>query len=486
MNKSMNNNTDISNTISHFTGIQDNMRKLCCVTLLFIMPTGVLFAQQVKHVILISIDGFHPDMYLDRSWPAPNLRELMKEGTYADHMLSVFPAYTHPSHVAMISGALPARSKVTYNQPKNSTGEWNWYYKYIKVPTIFDALNKAGMTSAAVMWPNTVDGPITYNLSEIWDKDHPDDRATVVRQHAIPKGIYEEIEQNATGKLDSTSMDDDYYSLDENTGRMAAYIFRKYKPNFMALHFACVDGTEHDKGRDADSVRIALASNDRAIGDIIQAVAQSKEKDSTVIIVVGDHGFATINQIMRPNMLFRSLPVRFTAAGGSCFLYPIHHVDQNGHIIPEKQYPAADLVKMVTDSLNSLPKDKRKLFRIIYRKELDQMGADSSALMALAAQPGMVFSGSTAARQTENHGPGTLIQNNKLDGLFIPTTGGHHGNDPRDPLMYTGFIAAGPTVNKGSHIRELCVTDIAPLVAKLLGIPFTCPDGKLVSGIIKE
>lgn len=477
---------NISKKTTYNNILKDRRKRRYRLLFLLFMFSGSAFAQQVKHVILISIDGFHPDMYLDKSWPAPNLRYLMQQGTYADHLLSVFPAYTHPSHVAMISGALPARSKVTYNQPTGSTGEWNWYYKYIKVPTIFDALNKAGMTSAAVMWPNTVDGPITYNLSEIWDKDHPEDRATVVRQHTVPKGLYEEIEQNATGKLDSTNMNDEYFSLDENTGRMAAYIFKKYKPNLMALHFACVDGTEHDKGRDADSVRLALEANDRAIGDIIQAVEQSKEKSSTVIIVVGDHGFSNINQVMRPNMLFKSLPVRFTAAGGSCFLYPIHHVDQYGHLIQEKQYPKAELVKMVTDSLNSLPKDKRKLFRIIYRKELDQMGADSSAILALAAQPGLVFSGSTAARQTENHGPGTLIQNNKLDGLFIPTTGGHHGYDPRDQLMYTGFIAAGATINKGGHIQELCVTDIAPLIARLLGVPFTCPDGKLVKGIVKE
>lgn len=440
---------------------------------------------QVKHVILISIDGFHPDMYLDKDWPAANLHYLMERGTYADHMLSVFPAYTHPSHAAMISGALPARSKIAYNQPVNSAGDWNWYYNEIKVPTIFDALNKAGLTSATVMWPNTVDGPITFNLSEIWDKDHPDDRATVVRQHAIPKGIYEQIEQYATGKLDSISQDDDFYTLDENTGRMAAYIFRKYKPNFMALHFACVDGTEHDHGRDGDSVRMALESNDRAIGDIIQAVKQAKLEDSTAIIVVGDHGFTDIHEAMRPNMLIKSLPVRFTAAGGSCFLYAIHHVDQNGRVIPEKQYSKEELVKMVTDSLNKLPAERRKQFRIVYRKELDKMGADSTAILALAAKPGLVFSSSFAGKKKTNYGPGTAIQNNPLDGVYFPVSGGHHGNDPAEPLMYTGFIAEGAGVIKGGHIKEMRVVDISPLIAKLLGIEFQTPDGKLEPGILK-
>src|SRR6201985_1684659 len=109
---------------------------LRCIAIAVLMITGIQAKAQVKHVILISIDGFHPDMYLDKSWPAPNLRYLIQQGTYAYHMLRGFPAYTHPSNTAMITGALPARSKITYNQPKGSTGDWNWYYKYIKVPTI--------------------------------------------------------------------------------------------------------------------------------------------------------------------------------------------------------------------------------------------------------------------------------------------------------------------------------------------------------------
>lgn len=447
----------------------------CAIAVAVFGLFGFSAKAQVKHVILISIDGLHPDMYLDKSWPTPNLQYLMKKGTYADQSLSVFPAYTHPSHAAMITGAMPARSGIVFNQPKNSDGDWNWYYSEIKAPTIWEALKKQGMTTAAIMWPNTVDGPITYNLSEIWDKDHPNDRATVVRAHTSPKGLYEEIEKNATGKLDSTSMNDSYFSLDENAGRMAAYIFKKYKPNFMAIHFACVDGAEHDYGRDADSVRLAIESNDRAIGEIWQAIQQSNLRDSTAIIVTGDHGFSTINQAMRPNMLIKSLPVRFITAGGSAFLY---------NIVSKNKMEKQAIIKAVTDSLNQIPKEKRKLFRIIDRQELDQMGADSSAILAIAAVPGLVFSGSTQAAQTVNNGPGTLIQQNKYGGLFFPTTGGHHGYDPKLLDMWTGFIATGTGINKGGHIKEMAVVNLSPLIAKLLGIDFPTPDGRLVQGIL--
>jgi predicted AlkP superfamily pyrophosphatase or phosphodiesterase len=85
----------------------------------------------------------------------------------------------------------------------------------------------------------------------------------------------------------------------------------------------------------------------------------------------------------------------------------------------------------------------------------------------LAAIPGIVFSGASEGEQL------TAVQ------------GGHHGYDPNSPEMYTGFIAAGRNINKGVVIPEIKVYDIAPLIAKLLGLDFHTADGVLVPGIIK-
>jgi len=429
----------------------------------------------VKHVILISIDGFRPEMYQDKSWPTPNMQFLMQQGTYAKHLKSVFPAYTYPSHTAMVTGALPARSGICYNQPKNSKGEWNWFMDSIKVPTIWQILKKAGMTTASVEWPPSVGKDITWDVPEIWDvKGDGSDRITEARKYATP-GLIEEVEQNATGKLDSMSMNEEYLSLDEQAARAAGYIFKTHKPTFLAVHFACVDGMQHEYGRDHDSVRLAVACNDHAIGDILEAIQKSGLKESTTVIIVGDHGFSTIHEAFRPNILIKDIDARFIAAGGSAFLYRGSKSTATDD---------ANLIKAVTEKLNTLPKEKRKLFRIIDRKELDQMGADSAVLIALSAEPGLVFSGSTKPAQVVNHGPGTLIQQNVLEGVFYPVSGGHHGYDPNNPQMYTGFIAVGAGIRKGGVIPELCETDISPLIAELLGVEFKTPDGKLIPGII--
>jgi hypothetical protein len=124
--------------------MQTFLNKRNVLLLLFIILAARAAAQPARHVILISIDGLRPDMYLDSSWPTPNLRFLMKKGVYAMHLKSVFPAYTYPSHTAMVTGALPARYGVYFNQPKGGNGQWDWFSTSIRVPTIWKVLSANG------------------------------------------------------------------------------------------------------------------------------------------------------------------------------------------------------------------------------------------------------------------------------------------------------------------------------------------------------
>src|ERR1700760_1147596 len=159
------------------------VRLFWVLALLFV--TRISFAQ-VKHVILISIDGFHPDMYLDKNWPSPNMQQLLRQGTYADRLLSVFPSYTYPSHTAMLTGAFPARSKILYNQPIGSKGEWNWFMDSVKVPMLWEACKKQGLVTAAIEWPVSVGRFIDFNMPEIWGLGHSSDRITGARKYTTP------------------------------------------------------------------------------------------------------------------------------------------------------------------------------------------------------------------------------------------------------------------------------------------------------------
>lgn len=428
------------------------MKILSIVGIIIILITPC-FAQKRSHVILISIDGFRPEFYLDSTWPAPNIQSLLREGVHANRMLSVFPSFTYPAHVAMVTGAFPARSGIFYNRPLESTGNWSWFLSEIKVNHIWRMSKKAGLKTAAVQWPVSVGNDITYNIPEIWNPLHPSDRITESRKYSTPD-LISEIEENATGVLDSLAMNERFSTLDDNSGRISAYILRKYFPDLLAVHFAGVDGKQHEFGRDHEQVKIALSNVDNAIGRILEEIEICKKWDSTTVIIVGDHGFCNISNVLRPNVWVKGINAKFHAAGGSTFLYPINIGD------------TAQIASKVLQAIEALPLSYKSKFRIIDRKTLNEMGVDSSVILALAGIPGAVFSNTIEGDQMQ------LVN------------GGHHGYDPNLPQMYTGFIIKGAMVKKNAHIIELCVTDIAPLIAKLLGIKGTFPDGKLKSGIL--
>jgi predicted AlkP superfamily pyrophosphatase or phosphodiesterase len=425
-------------------------------------PTG-------RHVVLITIDGMRPEFYEDPSWPTPVLQHLMQEGAYATRVKPVFPTVTLPNHTAMITGALPARSGVYANspfQPLATAPSWNFYARIIKIPTLFDVLHAAGKETAAVDWPVTVGmESITYNFPDYWGFDEKTDNIALTREAIRPAGLWDELEANALGKIPSEEINSDsYLRTDENASRIAAYLIMKYKPTFTAFHITETDHAQHEFGRSGYEVRAAVAAADRAVGAVLEAVERAGLKDSTTILIAGDHGFADIHDALAPNVwlaqhgFFQKGPhwrAKFQSTSGSAILYLEDKKDTK-------------TLNGILAMLHSLPEQYRHLFRILERPECDRLGVDSAAALALSPNIGLAISGATE---------GDVIR---------PYHGGTHGFMNDEPQMYTGFIAYGAGIRKGVVISEMGNQDIAPIVAWLLRIDFPCPDGVLYPGLFKK
>lgn len=427
-------------------------------------------AQKVNHVVLITIDGFRPDFYQDASWGMNNLRMMKDSGVSADGVNCVFPSVTYPDHTTIITGVKPAKHGIYYNAPfeeGKASGKWYWYYNAIKVPTLYDAVHAAGKTNANVIWPVSVGAPVDYNVPDIWPLGKNPDRRVATAAATTPASLWLEIQDNATGKLgpEDFTMVREELIMDENVARMGAYIITKYKPAFTTLHLACADHYEHKEGRDGLLVRKAVAGADRAIGTILEALIRAGINDSTAVIVTGDHGFVDIKQSFSPNVLLAEAGLikdidkadwkaRFHASGGSAFL---HLKDKNDKQSLEK----------VKEILAHLPADQQKLFKVIDRKQLDAIGADPNAVLALAAVPGVTIGGAVK---------GAVLKDAK---------GGTHGYYPDFHEIQTGFVAYGPGIAKGNNLKEMDLTDVAPLIAKLLGLQFNTADGKVPAGVLK-
>lgn len=447
---------------------QMRMKKCLAIIALVICMFNQGLAQTVKHVVLITIDGFRPDFYLDPSWGAVNLRQLMESGASAKGVTGIFPTVTFPSHTTLVTGVKPIEHGVYYNapfEPAGSTGTWYWHYDAIKSPTLWQVLRKEGRSTASVLWPVTAGAPIDYNVADIWDVGNSDRRETT-RRHCTPTGLWEELEQNATGRMDANdfNLDKDYLSMDENVARMAGYIIRRYKPSFIAVHLPAVDHAEHADGRDGAQVRRAISGADRSVRTIIEGIDKAGLREHTVVIVTGDHGFADRSQNFYPNVLLSKAGMiedigsgkwqaQFHTSGGSAFLYIKDKADKT-------------TLARVKKILNDLPSEQKKLFRLVEGEKLANAGADPEVMLALSAVPGTAFASSHK---------GELIRESH---------GGTHGHFPDFPDIQTGFIASGPGIKKGVQIEAMEMVDIAPLIASLLGVDFRRGNDRLYESML--
>jgi predicted AlkP superfamily pyrophosphatase or phosphodiesterase len=430
----------------------------------FFLTALSAFSQTAKHVVLISIDGFRPDFYLDKSWHAPHLRKLMESGVYASNVRSVVPSVTYPAHTTIVTGALPARHGIYYNAPIDATnGQWYWEETYIKTPTLWDAVKRSGLTSAAIMWPVTVGAPIDFNFPvRRPNKDEDGDQLSVTRPLVTPANLLEQIEKAHHSKFRNADLNHEH--MDRTIGAMANHILNKHKPNLMAIHLLSIDHAGHAFGREGAEIRESLLLVDSLIATIVATIEKAGMKENTALIITGDHGMVERTTGLAPNVWLarnglrekNTWSAKFHSGGGSAFLYV---KDRNDNATLQK----------INSILASVSPSEKKLFRVVSRPELDALGVNPEPVLALAFSKGVVFNdavGGEVVRQVKG--------------------GGSHGYFPDFPEIMTGFIAAGAGINHSLRIPEMGIQDIAPLIALLLKIDFQSPDGKLHQQILKN
>lgn len=433
------------------------MKKIFFILSLFAQAAG--YAQSAKHVVIITVDGFRPDFYLDPGWNTPNIRSLMKEGAYANGVTSVFPSMTYPSHTTIVTGVQPAQHGVYYNgmfEATGSTGKMYWNDSSIKVPTLWKAAQDKGLKAAALFWPVSAGAPVSYNIPDIGSLGE-----AVREQYSRPAGFISTVKADVFGGISKIQ-----YGKDQNVARIAAYVIKKDPPNLMAIHLFSVDHFEHMQGREGDSVKAAVADADSAVGIIISALKQAGIWNSTALIVTGDHGFVSVQTTVSPNVWLAKAGLlkdvrsndwkaQFYTVGGAAYLY-----------LKDKNDVAT--LNQVTTLLQDLPVEQKKLFRIISRSQLESVGGNPEVALALSGENGASF-------------------NNAAEGEPIkPGKGGSHGYFPDFHNIQTGFVAYGAGIRRGAVIPVMSVRDIAPAVAKLLGINFPSAAGKIPVNLLAK
>jgi predicted AlkP superfamily pyrophosphatase or phosphodiesterase len=425
-------------------------------------------ARLADHVILITIDGFRPAVYLDpqrEGVSIPNLLALKQKGSAAEGVVVSYPSMTYPSHTSIVTGVPPSKHGIISNTLFDPmTGSRLWFYETSarKTPALWDEAKKAGLKTAGVSWPVSVGANIDVIYPE--SNQAPQDSTWLVRarKDSTP-GLVDAVVSDLGGFGERDNMDP--IKRDRFAAAVAARIIRTEKPNLMVIHLMETDSAQHANGPGSPQAQAAYERVDAHIGAIMKAVEEAGIGPRTAFLITGDHGFSRVHALLQPNVVLREAGLQKTDDKGALTSW---QAVLHGMAI-RVQNPDPALASKVTALFEDLARTRYKgLFRVVGRKELDSLGAYPEALLMIEPAEGYYLS--------EGYDENAF--------LVGTTRRGAHGFLPTEPRMFTGLIVSGAGIRPSVPLPSVRQIDIAPTVARLLGFTMPSADGVPLVGVI--
>jgi predicted AlkP superfamily pyrophosphatase or phosphodiesterase len=424
-----------------------------------------------RTVVLITIDGFPAWIWHDPALPMPTVQRLAAEGASADAMTVVNPSVTWINHTTLVTGVRPQKHGVLFNgllvrQPAPlppMMEPWRDKAELVHVPTVYDVVHQAGMTTAQVDWVAIQNaGTINWEFRE------------------LPKGSGGEIEREMVQQKSLTAEELANFGKGKNIAwrdmmwtRAATHIIKTRKPNLLLFHLLSTDTINHANGPGSQASFVAYAYADRLVGDLIAALNDAGLKDKATVFITTDHGFKKVAKIIYPNVVLRraglvqvdkelvsSCDAYVMTQGGMAFVYVIDPA-RKAALLPQ---------------LRDLFAQTEGVARVMDGSEGPSMGMPTPAEnqgmgdLVLYPKPGYAF-------QSPFNGEESVVESVKYLGT--------HGYPSDDPELDGSFIAWGYGIKPGAKVPRINNVDVAPTIAELLGVKLPSAEGKVLREILK-
>ena len=435
-------------------------------------PTPAPVPAKDRMVVVLSIDGFPAWLWEDPSLPMPTLRRLAATGATAPRMTVSNPTLTWPNHTTLVTGVSPARHGVLYNglvRPQGPREPWRlepWADKavLVRVPTLYDAVFKAGLTTAHVDWiPTTNAGTFNWEFPE----------------RPGPHGKIEQ-EMLAAGSITATDLVEfnkrNPAWRDVYWNRAAMHILARHRPNLLLVHLLNTDALNHKFGPGSWASHAAFAFADTCLRDLVDAVAAAGFRDRATFFVTTDHGFKTARRLIRPNAILRRAGL-LSSAGPVKIICDAHAMTIGGSASiyvtnPERRDEWLAKAKAAFDGIEGIARrvDPPQFaeFHLPSVKENSQMPD-----FILLSQPGYAFH--SAPQDSE-----------PVTDVAADTYAGHHGYPNSDPEMDGVFFAWGHGIQPATKLARIANVDVAPTVARALGVTMPGVEGRVLEEIFRR
>jgi predicted AlkP superfamily pyrophosphatase or phosphodiesterase len=225
------------------------------ITLFLFLLSAAAQAQtnQIKHVIIIGVDGMSPDGIMHAH--APNMDTLIARGSHTFKCQAVKPTVSSPNWESIITGAEPKQHSVWGNEWKVRDVKDSVFCNGKKghiFPTIFRVLREQKPKAKIFCFSNW------WSFVRLVEP-----RVCNAKQRTLTMGL---------------------------TGSRAATCIQVRKPDLLFMHLDRVDEYGHKYGHGSPQYYEAVGTADEIIGQVMRAVKKAGLENSTAIMIIADHG----------------------------------------------------------------------------------------------------------------------------------------------------------------------------------------------------
>jgi len=384
-------------------------------------------------MLIISLDAVGDDEF-DRLMEYPAFSAFSRQAAVYRDIPTVFVSNTYPIHASVVTGVVPSIHGLTSNTerfPKKHP-VWNDRESLIDVKTLWQAAKERGIETAAVFWPVTAySKTVRYNIPEVLSR--PGKNQVVTSLKAGSTLLQLRLFLRYRKLLSGISQP----ARDNFATACMAEILRKYKPGLALMHLTAYDSICHGHGKGSEALLPAIESLVKNLAILLKAAGSDED-----VVILTDHSQINVHTSLEPNNILVSegLLVRnsdkyipcesncfIECCGGSAFFH--------AGMLPDNRI----------DGIRGVIERSDGFRRFLSDEELRGCGYGDIAF-GFCAQPGYSYV------------------------AFKPGHKAEHGYPPDTPDYRVFYMAKGFGLPPGGTEQEGSLLDIAPLIAKRLGL----------------
>jgi len=383
------------------------------------------------------------------------------------------PSITWPNHTTIVTGVRPEKHGVlangflvrgapgvaVYVEPKKDKQD------LVRVPTLFDLAHFQGLTTADVNWPCT-------RGAESLDDSFPDapEQVTHMTSRLRDELIKLTVLTDATDKS---------FAANSSAGKdlvwteTARHIIRSRKPNLLVLHLLNCDSTQHAEGAQSPPGYTANAYADMCLARVLAAIDEAGIRDKTTVMVVADHGFTLTPKAIRPNVILRQNGLLQVAQGGKITEARVHVIPEGGIGLVYCTDPATAAAD--ARRVQQLLLGQEGVAAVLAPEQFTEYGLphpreySQAPDLVLVAKDGYGVSGATEGE--------TFV----ALGSDAKVPAGSHGFVSTEGKMNAVCVLSGYGIRPGVRLKSVENIDLAPTIARLLGLSGLSADGRVLT-----